>query len=155
MAFSIGRAWQSQPPLHWAWADLLLVGAVLSAALGYVMGARLTPELGAERVICWVCLIALPVTLPGMLWAWPQHPVAPAAWVGFAYVGTFSMWIGFFAWFRGLAWGGAVRVSQVQLLQPFLTMVFALPIGGEPIEPAALAFAAGVVATVFIGKRLA
>ena len=90
-------------------------------AVGYVYGAQLTPALGAERVICWVCVMALPVTLPGTLAAvartsrWRLRPG-----VGFVYVGVFSMWIGFFAWYRGLALGGTVRVSQVQLVQPFL-----------------------------------
>ena len=152
--FALWRATADGGRLAFAWADLLLLGAVLAGATAYVMGARLTPELGAERVICWVCLLGLPVTLPGMWLAWPSAPVTPAAWAGFAYVGVFSMWAGFFAWYRGLAWGGAMRVSQVQLLQPFLTMLFAVPLGGEAIEPASLVFAAAVVATVLAGRRM-
>ncbi|WP_325346261.1 DMT family transporter [Xylophilus sp.] len=135
-------------------ADLLLLGAVLAAAVGYVAGAQLTPALGAERVICWVCVAALPITVPGMLWTWPGTPVSAAAWGGFVYVGLFSMWIGFFAWFRGLALGGALRVSQTQLLQPFFSIAAALPLLGEPIEPATLGFALAVVATVLAGRRL-
>lgn len=154
VVFALWRATQTGGTLHLAWADVLLLGAVLAGATAYVMGARLTPELGAERVICWVCLLGLPVTLPGMLLAWPTQAASPAAWAGFAYVGVFSMWAGFFAWYRGLAWGGAVRVSQVQLLQPFLTMLFALPLGGEALEPSALLFAAAVVATVLAGRRM-
>ncbi len=44
------------------------------------------------------------------------------------------MWLGFFAWYRGLALGGTVRVSQVQLVQPFLSMLFAVPLLGEPLD---------------------
>ena len=144
----LGQGWSLQ------WADLLLVGAVLSAALGYVFGARVTPELGAERVICWVCLLALPVTLPGALVTWPTQSVNTSAWLGFAYVGSMSMWAGFFAWFRGLVLGGAMRVSQVQLLQPFLSIVFATILLGEALDPVAVAFAAAVMVTVFVSRKM-
>ena len=49
---------------------------------------------------------------------------------------VFSMWLGFFAWYRGLALGGTVRVSQVQLVQPFLSMLFAVPLLGERLDAA-------------------
>jgi drug/metabolite transporter (DMT)-like permease len=97
---------------------LLLLGAILSAAVGYVYGAQVTPSLGAERVICWVCVMALPLTVPGALWNWPQQAIQTTSWLALGYVGVFSMWAGFFAWYRGLAMGGALRVSQLQLLQP-------------------------------------
>ena len=137
-------------------ADGLLLGAMVCASVGYVYGAKLTPELGAEQVICWVCLGALPVTLPLALWLWPADAaeIRPAAWAGFVYVGTVSMWAGFFAWYRGLDWGGALRVSQVQLLQPFLSMLFAVPLLGERIDALSLAFALAVVATVLVSRRL-
>lgn len=136
------------------WADLLLLLAVLSAAFGYVGGGQLTPQLGAERVICWVLVISLPITLPVMLLNRPDGPVLPGAWMGFAYVALFSMWIGFFAWYRGLALGGTVRVSQVQLVQPFLSMVFSVPLLGESIDLLTICFALAVIATVFIGKKM-
>ncbi len=136
------------------WADLLLVLAVLSAAFGYVGGGRLTLQLGAERVICWVLVISLPVTLPVTLMSWPDTAVPISAWIGFAYVALVSMWIGFFAWYRGLALGGTVRVSQVQLVQPFLTMLFSVPLLGESLDLMTVGFALAVIATVFIGKKM-
>lgn len=152
IVFSMLRAGEQE--FGFAWGDLLLVGAVFAASLGYIYGAQVTPALGAERVICWVCVMALPVTLPGTLWLWPQQPVAASAWLGFVYVGIFSMWVGFFAWYRGLAMGGALRVSQAQLLQPFLSILAAVPLLGEPIDLVTLGFAAAVVATVVAGKQL-
>ncbi len=140
-----------------AGADLLLLGAVVAASVGYVYGAQVTPALGAERVICWMCALTLPFSLPATLWLWPDtalQPVRASAWLGFAYVGAVSMWAGFFAWFRGLDWGGALRVSQVQLLQPFLSMLFALPLLGERLDAASIVFALAVVATVLLGRRL-
>lgn len=155
VVFSVFRAYQHGQGFTLEWADLLLVGAVLAAALGYVFGAQVTPALGAERVICWVCAMALPLTVPGALLTWPDHAVAPSAWWGLVYVGVFSMWAGFFAWYRALAIGGALRVSQTQLLQPFLSILASIPLLGEPLDAVTLGFALAVVATVFLGKRLA
>ena len=135
-------------------ADLLLLAAVGCAAIGYGYGARLSQRMRAEHVICWALVIALPLTVPATLLSRPHAPVAASAWWAFGYVAVFSMWLGFFAWYRGLALGGTVRVSQVQLLQPFLSMLFAVPLLGETLDPATLAFALAVIATVFIGRRM-
>ena len=155
VVFSLLRAYQHSHGFGLEWADLLLVGAVLSASLGYVYGAQVTPALGAERVICWICVMALPISLPGAWLTWPQHPVTPAAWGALVYVGLFSMWMGFFAWYRGLAIGGALRVSQTQLLQPFIAILASIPLLGEAFDPVTLGFALAVVVTVFLGKNLA
>jgi drug/metabolite transporter (DMT)-like permease len=155
MGFALFRAYQQGQGFGFEWADLLLVGAVLSGALGYVYGAKVTPALGAERVICWVCVMALPFTLPGAWLTWPAQPVSTSAWWGLLYVGVFSMWAGFFAWYRGLALGGALKVSQIQLVQPFLSILAAVPLLGESLEIVTVGFALAVVATVYIGKRFA
>ena len=138
--------------LHFA--DLLLLAAMLCAAVGYGYGARLSQRMRAEHVICWALVISLPLTLPLAFISWPQAPVKAAAWWGFAYVAVFSMWLGFFAWYRGLALGGTVRVSQVQLVQPFLSMLFAVPLLGERLDAVTVGFAVAVIATVFIGKKM-
>jgi drug/metabolite transporter (DMT)-like permease len=135
-------------------ADGLLLLAVVCTALGYVSGAQLASQMRAEQVICWVLVLSLPLTVPVALLSWPELPVRPTAWGGFLYVSVFSMWLGFFAWYRGLALGGTVRVSQVQLLQPFLSLLFAVPLLGERLAPATLLFSLAVIATVFIGKRM-
>ena len=135
-------------------ADGLLLGAVASAAVGYVAGARVTASMPGEQTICWVLVLSLPLTLPAALLAWPAQAASPAAWGGFVYVSLFSMWLGFFAWYRGLALGGVMRVSQVQLLQPFIALLAAVPILGERLEPMTLGFALAVMAVVFVGRRL-
>jgi drug/metabolite transporter (DMT)-like permease len=145
---------QSGQAVALAPADLLLLGAMAFAAIGYGWGARLSQHMRAEQVICWALVIALPITVPSAFLTRPTHELAPAAWWGFAYVAVFSMWLGFFAWYRGLAIGGTVRVSQVQLMQPFLGMLFAVPLLGESIDAVTLAFAAAVIATVFVGKKM-
>ena len=99
--------------------------------------------------------MALPITLPGAWLTWPENAVAPASWWALMYVGVFSMWAGFFAWFRGLSLGGPLRVSQLQLLQPFITILTAVPLLGESLDAMTLGFALLVVLTVFLGRRTA
>lgn len=135
-------------------ADGLLLLAVLSTSVGYVAGARVATELPAQQVICWVLVISLPLSAPTMLATWPALPVRASAWGGFAYVTIFSMWLGFFAWYRGLALGGTVRVSQVQLVQPFLALLFAVPVLGEKLEATTVLFSLAVIAVVFVGKKM-
>ena len=134
--------------------DGWLLLAVLFTGIGYVAGAKVAVELPAPQVICWVLVLSLPFTLPLALWWWPTVPVRGSAWLGFLYVSLFSMWLGFFAWYRGLALGGVVRVSQVQLLQPFLALLFAVPVLGEKLDLLTVVFSLAVVAVVFIGKRM-
>jgi drug/metabolite transporter (DMT)-like permease len=137
-------------------ADGLLLLAVACASVGYVAGAQVSARLPAEQVICWVLVLSLPLTLPAMLATWPADAAAvrASAWGGLAYVTLFSMWLGFFAWYRGLALGGVLRVSQVQLLQPFLALLFAVPVLGERLDYVTVGFALAVVAVVVAGKRM-
>jgi len=135
-------------------ADGLLLAAVASASVGYVAGARVSAEIPAEHTICWVLVISLPLTMPATAATWPSRPASVAAWGGFAYVMLFSMWLGFFAWYRALALGGVMRVSQVQLIQPFVALLLAVPVLGERLEATTVLFALAVVAVVFAGKRM-
>lgn len=151
VAFAVLRSGQG---LRLHVADALLLAAMACAAIGYGFGARLSQRMRAEHVICWALVIAWPLTLPLALWMRPAAALPAAAWWGFGYVAVFSMWIGFFAWYRGLALGGTVRVSQVQLVQPFLGMVFAMPLLGEHLDTVTIAFALAVIATVFVGKKM-
>ncbi|KQW46365.1 MULTISPECIES: DMT family transporter [unclassified Roseateles] len=152
LALVIGfAAWRGAGGLEMA--DGLLLGAVVCASAGYVSGARLSRVMTAEQVICWVLVISLPITVPLAVLTRPAAPVAASAWVGFAYVSLFSMWIGFFAWYRGLALGGTLRVSQVQVLQPFLSMLLAVPLLGERLDAMSVVFAFAVLAVVWLGKR--
>ena len=109
-----------------------------------------TPSaLGLRKPIVWMLIVTL-VTIYGLV----AGTVRAAAWWGFGYVAVFSMWLGFFAWYRGLALGGTVRVSQVQLVQPFLSMLFAVPLLGESLDVVTVGFSLAVIATVFVGKRM-
>jgi drug/metabolite transporter (DMT)-like permease len=139
--------------------DALMLLAVAIGALGYAEGARLAREMGGWQVICWALVVAAPLLVVPVGWiAWEQHlyhpgPVAGKTWLAFGYVALFSQFIGFFAWYAGLAMGGIARVGQVQLLQIFLTIAFAALLFGEPVSPSTWIFAAAVIATVLVGRR--
>jgi len=136
-------------------ADGFLVAAVVSAAIGYAEGARLVRELGSWQVISWALLLAAPLlALPTYLTAPRELAAVPwQAWAGFAYVAVVSMYVGFFAWYRGLALGGIAAVGQVQLLQPFLTIVASAILLGERIEIATFVAAGLVIAAIALGRR--
>ncbi len=118
-------------------ADALLLVAVLLAALGYAEGGRLSRDLGGWRVICWALLLAAPfLAVPVSIEiARRGLSAAPEAWLGFGYVAVFSMFLGFFAWYRGLALGGVARVGQMQLIQPVLTLIWSALLLRETVGP--------------------
>jgi len=135
--------------------DLLLFAAVAASAIGYGFSGRLTSSMPGWEVISWILVIALPISIPAAWLTMPadilQLPAKPL--LGLVYVALFSQWIGFFAWNAGMAMGGIARVSQVQLLQPFVTFALAAYFNGESITWQTVAFAAAVVTTVAISTR--
>lgn len=137
-------------------ADLALAAAVAAAALGYAMGAKLSATLGGWQTISWALVISLPINLALCTFIIPHNlSQAPLpAWLGFFYVSVFSMYAGFFPWYKGLALGGIARVGQVQLLQPFFTFIGAALLLGEGIDSATLGFAVLVVALVAAGRKM-
>ena len=108
-------------------ADLLLFGAVLAAAVGYAEGGLLARELGAWQTVSWALVVCFPLMLGlAVVAAADRAPAGtPAQWAAFAYLGVVSMFLGFVAWYRGLAIGPMAQVSQVQLVQPVLTISWA------------------------------
>jgi drug/metabolite transporter (DMT)-like permease len=145
--------WQGGGSPHLA--DLLLVGAVAAAAIGYARGATLSRTLGGWQVISWALVLSAPVlVVPTWLTADARTLAAPwSAWAGFAYVAVVSMYLGFFAWYRGLAQGGIAAVGQIQLLQPFLTLVASALLLGEPLDPLTFVAAALVIVAIAMGRR--
>jgi drug/metabolite transporter (DMT)-like permease len=136
-------------------ADLALLGAVGAAGLGYAEGAVLSRTFGSWQVICWSLVLSTPVLLPIVLQHAPSNfsSVSFGAVLGFLYVSIFSMFLGFFAWYRGLSLGGVARIGQVQLVQPFLTILASAIFIGEHLSITTLCFAVAVIVCVALGKR--
>jgi len=123
--------WGGLGQLHWA--DLLLFGAVLSAAVGYAEGGLLARELGAWQTVSWALVLCSPlmIALTVVAAAGRTPDGTPTQWAALAYLGVISMFLGFFAWYRGLAIGPMAQVSQVQLIQPVLSICWAGLLLGE------------------------
>jgi drug/metabolite transporter (DMT)-like permease len=85
----------------------------------------------------------------------PSAPsaVAPASWIGLVYVAVLSQYLGFFAWNAGLAIGGIARVSQVQLLQTFVTLSLAAAVNDERVGALTWLVALVVVGLVLAGRK--
>lgn len=137
-------------------ADALLLAAALVVAVGYAEGGRLARSLGGWQAICWSLVFAAPFLLPPVIYSGLRHGLAAPlqSWLGFAYVSVVSQLLAFFLWYQGMALGGVARVSQVQLLQPFMTLGVAALLLGEPVTPSMLAFAVAVAAVVGVGRRM-
>ncbi|TLM86063.1 DMT family transporter [Pseudarthrobacter sp. NamE5] len=132
---------------HLHWADLLLLGAVVCAAVGYAEGGLLARELGSWQTIAWALVLALPLMLVLACFSAASHPpsATPVQWGAFAYLAVVSMFLGFFAWYRGLAIGPIPQVSQIQLLQPVMSICWAALLLGEVLSWATMIGALAVI----------
>jgi drug/metabolite transporter (DMT)-like permease len=135
-------------------ADLLVLAAVAFAALGYAEGGALSRTYGGWQVICWALVLTAPfLAVPVTVAASHGVHAGATAWLGFAYVSVISMFLGFFAWYRGLALGGVAKIGQLQLAQPVLTLLWAALILGEQVTPAMVVAALAVLACVLATQR--
>lgn len=139
-------------------SDLLLLAAVVACGFGYAEGGLLSRELGSWQTISWaLVLAAVPMALLTAVAVVRQPPSGtPLDWALFGYLGAVSMFLGFVAWYRGLAIGPMAQVSQVQLVQPVLGIGWAALLLHEQIGwPTALGGAAVILcAGVAVRSRL-
>ena len=135
--------------------DWLLFIAIASAAIGYSEGGKLSEEMSSVDVISWALILTLPINvlLTYRYFDFEINSVSLPAVISFIYVGLISMYIGFFFWYKGIAIGRIARVGQVQLLQPFLTLIGAYFLLNEEITAMNIGFALCVLAVVVLGKR--
>ncbi|HBO21965.1 DMT family transporter [Providencia sp.] len=130
--------------------DVYMVSAIILCGLGYAEGAVLSKQLGSWQVICWALVISLPLMLILSIILWPQNltNIPINAWIGLIYVSLFSMLIGFFFWYKGLAEGGITGVSQLQLFQPFFGLLFSAWLLNETVSGVMIASTCGVIICV-------
>ncbi|WP_374101143.1 DMT family transporter [Antrihabitans sp. YC2-6] len=140
--------------LHWS--DLLLFGAVVAAAVGYAEGGLLARELGAWQTVSWALVLAAPLmTVLVVVSMSVQMPTGTAVeWSAFSYLAVVSMFLGFFAWYRGLAIGPMTHVSQIQLVQPVLTICWAALFLRELLTWSTILGGLAVVASAGIAVRV-
>ncbi len=136
-------------------ADLLLLGALALGGLGYAEGARLAREMPGWQVISWTVIMALPLSLPITIAAGILHPPHPAAdsLVALLFLCAVTMFLAFFAWYKGLAAAGIARASQLQLAQPFLTIALSAVLLAERPGADSYVTAGIVLACVVAAQR--
>ncbi len=135
-------------------ADLLVLVAVILGALGYAEGGALSRTYGGPQTICWALLVTAPfLVIPVAVAAQQPMQASPEAWLSFAYVSAISMFLGFFAWYRGLALGGVAKIGQTQLAQPVLTLLWSALILSEQITASMIVAALAVLTCVLATQR--
>jgi drug/metabolite transporter (DMT)-like permease len=134
-------------------ADLQLLAGTVVCSLAYAEGGALSRSLGGPQTICWALVLSAPLSIPITLAYLPAGHVGTNAWLGFAYVSAFSMFLGFFAWYAGLALGGVAKAGQTQLLQTPLTLVLAALVLGEHVTVLAMVCTLAVLASIVGTQR--
>jgi drug/metabolite transporter (DMT)-like permease len=137
-------------------ADGLVVGAVLASSWCYVEGASVTRAMPGWQVISWVVVLALPATVPAsaiLWWAGGVQEPTSVEWGSLLLLGISSMYLGFFAWYRGLSLAGIARGGQVQQLQALLTLVWSALFLGESVTATTVLVALAVIACVVWSQR--
>lgn len=136
-------------------SDPLLFGAVVAAAIGYAEGGLLARELGAWQTVSWALVLSCPLmtALTGISIAQDAPGGSGAQWVAFVYLAVVSMFLGFFAWYRGLAIGPMAQVSQTQLAQPVMNICWAALLLREPITWPIVLGGIAVIACALLSVR--
>ena len=140
--------------LELSYSDILFCIAVIVAAIGYNFGAKLTKIMVSADVISWALVLALPVHFSLTIFYFPKTEINIISWLAFLYVAIFSQWIGFFAWYKGLDLGGAVRVSQIQLLMPFFTFAFSIYLLGETLDLLTIIFSIAIIILIYLSRKM-
>jgi drug/metabolite transporter (DMT)-like permease len=140
--------------LELSYSDILFCIAVIVAAIGYNFGAKLTKIMVSADVISWALVLALPIHFTLAIYYFPKTEINIISWLGFLYVAIFSQWIGFFAWYKGLDIGGAVRVSQIQLLMPFFTFAFSIYLLGETLDFLTIIFSIVIILLIYLSRKM-
>lgn len=137
-------------------ADGLLVLAMLGAAVGYVEGARLTTnQRPGWHVISWALVLLAPVVAPVAVGCLVQSAatITPVAWGALAYGSLFSMYLGFFPWYRAMQLAGVARISQWQYLQPFTAIAYSVILLNEHLDGLDVALVLGVIGAIAWGRQ--
>lgn len=135
--------------------DFYMLMAIILCGFGYAEGGVLSRKIGGWQVICWALILSLPFMLFLTIFYMPVsfQSVSPSALVGLIYVSLFSMLIGFFFWYKGLAQGGIAAISQLQLLQPLMGLGIAAVLLHEQVSWSMLVVIAATILCVAAAKK--
>lgn len=149
VAFSLSRGELGAGSLI---ADVMLVFGVIASSIGYVLGANATKTIPGWQVISWVVVMALPITIPTSIVLWvltkDDFTTTGIEWGALILLGVSSMYLGFFAWYRGLSQAGVAYGGQVQQLQVLFSLLWSAVLLGEAVTWITVGAALVVVAAV-------
>lgn len=119
------------------WGHLWMFCATVSGGLGYAVGGAQAKRIGGAQSISWALVLLLPIAVPlsVVLAVTGTFEFTAHVIVGMVYLTVISQFLGFFAWYSGLARGGIARVGQIQQIQPLLTIVWSSLLLGERPDP--------------------
>jgi drug/metabolite transporter (DMT)-like permease len=137
-------------------ADILLLISVFLGGMGYAYGAVTTRSLGGVQVMCWGLVFSLPVqalfVIPKLLHG--GFPTAsPKVWVAMTCLIFLSQLFGMMLWYKALSMGSIAKLSQIQLLQPFLTIILAALFFGERVDVVTCLAAIAVVVSIYMSRK--
>jgi len=104
----------------------LIFFAIFICSVGYTFGGHLSKKIGGITSVALANAFSLPVALIGLYFIGLPNfdEISISSFTSLLYLAIFSQLVGFFPFYTGLAKVGVARGVQVQLLQPFLTLVF-------------------------------
>lgn len=136
--------------------DLALLGAVLFAGFGYAQGGSLSSEMKSWEVMSWMLVISTPVLFVLAMVTFDVKDFASFQLIDYTsllFLALINSFFAFFTWYYALALGGVQRIGQIQLLQPFLTLMFAAVFMAEHVDTLTLVISFLVIAIVWASKR--
>lgn len=132
---------------------LALAGA-LAYALYIPVLQRLQAGVGAApSATILVAATGVIFTAAGLLTGTLSVHMAPAAWLWIAALAVICTAVAFVTFLRGLAVLGPVRTAIVSTVEPFWTLLLAVPALGQPLRPATAAGGALIAAAVLLLQR--
>ena len=138
--------------------DIYLALAVILAGFGYAQSGQLSQSMPGWQVICWMLVLNFPIIL-GLSLAFVDFShinMMKASHIGaLLFLASVSGLFGFFSWNKALAMGGIATISQLQLLQTFLTYGVAVLFMGEQWNWLSSIICLLVVATVYQTQKTA
>lgn len=144
---------QSNGVLH---SSLFLM--LLAAGVGYAIGGHVAKRLGGFQTICWMMVLYFPVALFGVGFNAMDNAQGftfdnITAVLALIYLAVMSQWIGFHFWYGSMAKIGIAHTAQLQMLQPFFTLIFAVLLLGASLTITQMVFACLVTGSVWLVRK--
>ena len=144
---SVDASWQG---------DLLCASGGLSAAMSFVVGARLTPRFGSIGVTMWSVLVGAAIQLPFVILrmdaaAWAA--IEPLGWTAIIYLSAGSTVLAYITWIFALTRGGIGRMSVWQFGLPVVGVAGAAVFLAEPLTPMLVAATVVILFGVALVQR--